>query len=83
MPSEGISLNIALTQRVVSLFRRLKEVRVIVNNPVNKAVNKAKMLRIDWSENVTLFQTRSEKGDYYHDITACVNTAVLYENEGK
>ena len=36
-------------------------------------------MRIDWFENVDLYQTRQEKSQYYSTISASVNTAVLYD----
>ena len=41
----------------------------------------SKAIRIDWSENVELYQTQEEKSPYYHTILASVNTAVLYAPE--
>ena len=43
--------------RKISQYRRIKNIRQLVNNPENMAV----ALRIDWSENSKLFQTRQEK----------------------
>ena len=41
-------------------------------------------IRMDWSENLNLQQTREEeKSAYYHDITVLVKTAVIYEASGK
>ena len=34
-------------------------------------------MRIDWSENVDLYQTSQEKSQYYTSISASINTAVL------
>ena len=60
--------------RKISQFRRIKEIRRIVDDQQNKAM----AVRMDWSENATLFQCRMEKGAYYHDIHISVNTAVVY-----
>ena len=47
--------------REISQFRHIKEVRHIVDNPLNKAA----AIRMGWSENVKLFQYRQEKSAYY------------------
>ena len=62
------------TNRQISQFRRIKEVKNFVQNPENQSA----CLRIDWSENATLFQTRQEKGAYYHDIQISIHTIVGY-----
>ena len=66
------------TDRRISQYRRIKFVRCYVDDESNDAA----ALRIDWSENATLFQTRQEKGDYYKDIQISVNTIVTYEPNG-
>ena len=60
-----------------SQFRRIKEVK----NKVNDETTKSKAIRIDWSENGKIYQTRQEKGAYYGDgvVQVGINTAVLYE----
>ena len=55
----------------------LLEMKEIVADPAKKS----KLLRIDWSENVELFQTRQEKSHYYTIISASINTGVLYEHD--
>ena len=59
----------------ISQFRRIKEVRRIVNDPSMNAV----AVRMDWSENAKLFQCRQEKSNYYFDIQVAVNTAAVYQ----
>lgn len=36
------------------------------------------MIRLDWSENCKVFQTRQEKSDYYHDLNVALHPMVLY-----
>ena len=60
--------------RKISQFRRIKEVRCIVNDPSNVVA-----VRIDWSENAKLFQCRQEKSNYYFVIQVAANTAVVYQ----
>lgn len=43
---------------------------------------KSRLLRIDWSENVELYQTQQEKSQYYTTIIARVNAGIMY-GEGK
>lgn len=62
----------------ISQFRRIKEIRKIVEDQKNKSI----ALRMDWSENVTSFQCRQEKSAYYYDIQASVNTVVMYSADG-
>ena len=64
----------AHTERKIAQFRRIKEIRKIVDDPTNQAV----AIRMDWSKNATLFLCRQEKSLYYYDIQASVNTTVLY-----
>ena len=61
-------------ERFRSQYRRIKEIKGIVSDPANKS----KLIRVDWSENVQLFQTRQEKSSYYNSISCSVNAAVLY-----
>ena len=56
-------------------FHRIKEVRRIVDNPLNKAA----ATRMNWSENAKLFQCRHKKSAYYYDIQVSVDTAVVYQ----
>ena len=49
-----------------------------MDDPINKAI----AIRMDWSENATLFQCRQEKSAYYHDIQVSVNTVVMYTEQG-
>ena len=65
-------------ERAKSQYRRIREVKNLVIQPDSDA----KLLRIDWSENVELYQTIQEKSQYYYSITASVNTAVLYQSSG-
>ena len=58
-------------------YRRVREVKNLALQPESNV----KMLCLDWSENVELFQTRQEKSQYYHSVSASVNTAVLYEED--
>ena len=67
------------TKRKIAQFRRIKEVRKIVENEENKAA----LIRMDWSENGKLFQCRQEKSAYYHDTQISINTAVLYQSDGR
>ena len=59
-------------------YRRIREVKKLALQPESTS----KFLRIDWSENVELYQTVQEKSQYYYSISASVNTAVLYESGG-
>ena len=65
------------TERMISQYRRIKEIKRIVQDPEQHA----KLLRIDWSENVELFQTQQEKSQYYTSVSASVNTGLLYEQD--
>jgi hypothetical protein len=56
----------------IAQFRRIKEIRKIVDDPDMRAA----AIRMDWSENAKLFQTRQEKSSYYHDIQVSVNTVL-------
>ena len=58
-----------------SKIRKLKEL-------VKDSESKAKLIRVDWSENVNLYQTRQEKSQYYTTLSASVNTAVMYDSDG-
>ena len=64
--------------RFRSQYRRIGEIKKLVADPLNCS----KLLRVDWSENVELFQTRQEKSQFYSSITASVNAAVLYSHDG-
>ena len=55
----------------ISQFHRIKAIRKLVEN-------NAMAIRMDWSENATLFQCCQEKSAYYHDKQISVNTAVVY-----
>ena len=59
-------------------FERISEIKTIVAEPTNNA----KLLRIDWSENAELYQTRQEKSVYYTQISSSINTGVLYTPNG-
>ena len=61
--------------RKISQFRRIKEVRCVVDNPLNKAA----AVQMDWFENAKLFQCRQEKTAYYYDIQVSINMAVVYQ----
>lgn len=61
-------------ERFRSQYRKIKEIKGIVSDPVNKS----KLIRVDWSENVELFQTRQEKSYYYNRVSCSINAAVLY-----
>ena len=57
-------------------YRRIGELKnLIAETPT------AKLIRIDWSENAELYQTRQEKSQYYTSVSVSINTAVLYEHE--
>ena len=43
--------------------------------------SKAKLLRIDWSENTELFQTKQEKFQYYNSVSASVNKRIFFEKD--
>ena len=66
------------TERKMSQFRKIKAIRAEISDPANKAV----MVKMDWSENATLFQCQKEKSAYYHDIQASINTTVIYTADG-
>ena len=61
-----------------SQYRRIREVKIIVTDPNNKG----QFFRVDWSENVNLFQTRQEKSEFYNTTSASVNAAVAYSPDG-
>ena len=61
-----------------SQYSRIRKLKELVKDPESKA----KLMRIDWSENVELYQTRQEKSQYYTTLSASVNTAVLYDSDG-
>ena len=65
------------TERMISQYRRIKEIKLIVCDEKNKSM----CIRVDWSENANLFQTRQEKGSYYHNIYLSVNAVVSYQGE--
>ena len=62
-------------RKKISQYKRIKEIKQIVSAPENKSA----AIRIDWSEDATLFQTRQEKSDYYSSTQVAINTAVSYE----
>ena len=66
-------------KRMMSQFRRIREIKQIVADPSKNAI----AIRIDWSENQTLFQVRQEKSAYYHDLQVSVNTVVIYGRNGE
>lgn len=66
------------SNRFRSQYRKIRELKNLVVEPTNKSV----FLRIDWSENVKLFQTRQEKSEYYCSTSCSVNAAVLYSPDG-
>ena len=39
------------------------------------------MLRIDWSKNTELFQTKQEKSQYYNSVSASVNKRICFEKD--
>lgn len=67
------------TINMISQYRKIKNVRNEVADPANKSI----ALRIDWSENGKIYQTRQEKSAFYGDgeIQVSINTAVLYQPE--
>ena len=67
------------SNRFKSQYRRISELKEHIKQPENLS----KLLRIDWSENVHLYQTQQEKSQYYTTISAVINTAVLYETSDK
>ena len=64
--------------RAKSQYRRIREIK----NQALTPGSDCKLLRLDWSENVELFQTLQEKSQYYYSVTASVNTGVLYDSGG-
>ena len=52
------------TNRMIAQYRRVKEVRQLAQDPAQKD----KTIRVDWSENVGLFQTRQKKSQYYSTV---------------
>ena len=56
-------------------FHCIKEVRRIVDNPLNKVA----AIQMDWAENTKFFQFRQENSAYYYDIQVSVNTTVVYQ----
>ena len=61
--------------RKILQFCRIKEVRCVFDNPLNKAA----AIQMDWFENTKSFQCRQEKSAYYYDIQVSVNMAVVYQ----
>ena len=60
--------------RFKSQYQGIAEVKQFVQDPSRKS----KLLHIDWSENVDLYQTCQEKLLHYTSTSASINTAVLY-----
>ena len=65
------------TERMIRQFRKIKRLKEVVKDPDSRA----KLVRIDWSENAELFQTKQEKSLYYNSVSASVNTGILYEKD--
>ena len=65
------------TKRMISQFRRIKEIKEIIAEN-----NNSLCIRVYWSENGNLFQARQEKGSYYHNIQVSVNATVAYQSSG-
>ena len=59
-------------------YRRISEVKSLVMEQTNKT----SFIRVDWSESVSLFQTRQEKSDYYTTTSCSINAAVFYTSDG-
>ena len=55
------------TDHQISQFRKIKE-----------TANESVGLRIDWSENATFFQSRQEKGAYYHSTQVSIHIIIGY-----
>ena len=66
------------SNRYRAQFSRIRQIKELVADPINKS----KLLRIDWSENAELYQTRQEKSVYYTQISSSINTGVLYSPDG-
>ena len=60
-------------------FVCLGELKEYVQQPENQS----KLLKIDWLENVDLYQMRQEKSQYYTTISATINSAVLHDADDK
>ena len=60
--------------RFKSQYQRIAEIKQFVQD----SSRKCKLLRIDWSDIVDLYQTCQEKSQYYRSIPPSINTAVLY-----
>ena len=58
---------------MISQFKRIKDANSEIKN--NESVIG---VRIDWGENATIFQTRQEKGAYYHNIHLSIHPVVIY-----
>ena len=66
------------SNRYRAQFSRIRQIKELVADPINKS----KLLRIDWSENAELYQTRQKKSVYYTQISSSINTGVLYFPDG-
>ena len=66
------------SNRYRAQFSRIRQIKELVADPINKS----KLLRIDWSENAELYQTRQKKSVYYTQISSSINTGVLYSPDG-
>ena len=62
--------------RAIAQFRKIKKVKSDI-----ECDDKQAMVRLDWSENLVLFQTRQEKGAYYTEIQVSLHPFVVYQNK--
>ena len=61
----------------IAQYRRIKQVKLDIKTNATKV-----MIRLDWSENLTLFQPRQEKGAYYTDIQISLHPMIIYKHSG-
>ena len=54
-------------------YQKIPALKKLVRNPDSRS----KIIRIDWSENVDLFQAQEENLQYYNTNSASVNVAII------
>ena len=58
-------------------YRKIREVKTKILD----GLSRSKFIRIDWPENVKLYQTEQEKSQYYRALSGTITTAVLYDQD--
>ena len=61
-------------ERMISQYQQIKDIKKIVSGNSQKCL----CIRVDWSQNVNLFQARQEKGEYYHELQVSISAVVVY-----